>query len=210
MSCHFLLQGIFPSQGLNSGLLHWQAGSLSLSHQGSTIATHIIFPTFLFKFLLRPNKFRWFKEVQWGVHKYTHETYDLGNTAFIQAKERHWERKLLSCVWLFTTPWTAVHQASLSTANSQSLLKLMSIESVMPSNHLILCHLLLFLPSIFASTRVFNNESDFHIRWPSIGASGSVFPMNTQGQFPLGLTDLIFLLSKGLSRVFCNTTVQKH
>ena len=72
----------------------------------------------------------------------------------------------LSHVWLFVTPWTAVHQASLSITNSQSLLKLMSIESVMPSNHLILCHLLLLLPSIFPSIRVFSNESVLHIRWP--------------------------------------------
>ena len=72
-----------------------------------------------------------------------------------------------SCsVSLFETPWTAAHQASLSITNSQSLLKLMSIESVMPSNHLILCHPLLFLPSVFASIRVFSNKSFLHIRWP--------------------------------------------
>ena len=71
----------------------------------------------------------------------------------------------LSCVWLFATPWTAAHQASLSIANSQSLLKLMSIELVMPSNHLILCHPLLLLPSIFLSIRVFSNESVLCIRW---------------------------------------------
>ena len=72
----------------------------------------------------------------------------------------------LSRVRLFATPWTAAHQVSLSIANSQSLLKLMSIESVMPSNHLILCHPLLFLPSIFASSRLFSNESVLRIRWP--------------------------------------------
>ena len=71
----------------------------------------------------------------------------------------------LSCVQLFATPWTAARQASLSITNSRSLLKLMSIESVMPSNHLILCHLLLLPPSIFASTRVFSNESVLCIRW---------------------------------------------
>ena len=69
-------------------------------------------------------------------------------------------------VWLFVTPWTAAHQASLSIANSQSLLKLMSIESVISSNHLILCRPLLLLPSIFPSIRVFSNESVVHIRWP--------------------------------------------
>ena len=72
----------------------------------------------------------------------------------------------LSRVWLFATPWTAAHQASLSITNSQSLFKLTSIESVMPSNHLILCHPLLLLPSIFPRTRVFTNELVLHIRWP--------------------------------------------
>ena len=74
--------------------------------------------------------------------------------------------QLLSHVRLSATPWTTVHQASLSITNSWSLLKLMSIESVMPSNHLILCHPLLLLPSIFSSIRIFSNESALHIRWP--------------------------------------------
>jgi len=73
---------------------------------------------------------------------------------------------LLSRVRLFVTPWTAACQASLSITNSQSLLKLMSIESAMPSNHLIFCRPLLLLPSIFSSIRVFSNESILHIRWP--------------------------------------------
>ena len=72
----------------------------------------------------------------------------------------------LSCAWLFAVSWTAACQASLSITNSQSLLKLISIESVMPSNHLILCRPLLFSPSIFPSIRVFSNESVLHIRWP--------------------------------------------
>jgi len=72
----------------------------------------------------------------------------------------------LSCVRLFATPWTAAHQASLSITNSRSLLKLMSIESVMPSNHLSLCRPLLFPPSIYPSIRVFSNESVLCIRWP--------------------------------------------
>ena len=101
---------------------------------------------------------------------------------------------------------------SLSITNSQSLLKLMSIKLVMPSNHLILCHHLLLLPSIFPSIRVFSSESALHIRWPSTGvsASASVLPMNIQDWFPLGLIGLISLQSKELSRVFSNTTVQKH
>ena len=72
----------------------------------------------------------------------------------------------LSHVQFFATPWTVAHQASLSITNSQSLLKLMPIESMIPSNHLILCHPLLFLPSIFGSIRVFSNQSDLPIRWP--------------------------------------------
>ena len=74
--------------------------------------------------------------------------------------------QLLSCVWLFATPWTATRQASLSITNSRSLLKLMFIESMMPSNHLILCHALLLPPSVCLSIRVFSNESVLHIRWP--------------------------------------------
>ena len=87
----------------------------------------------------------------------------------------------LSCVRLFATPFTAAHQASLSITNSRSLLKLMSIKLVMPSNCLILCHPLL-LPSPFPSIRVFSNESVFRIRWPKYGvsASTSVLPMNIQ------------------------------
>ena len=74
--------------------------------------------------------------------------------------------QLLSCVWLFVTPWTAAHQASLSITNSWNLFNLMSIQLVMPSNHLILCCPLLLPPSIFPSIRVFSNESVLHIRWP--------------------------------------------
>ena len=85
----------------------------------------------------------------------------------------------LSRVQLFVTPWTAALQASLSITNSQSLLKLMSIESVMPSNHLILCHPLFFPPSFFPSIRVFSNESVFHIRWPKYWSfSFSISPSN--------------------------------
>ena len=87
--------------------------------------------------------------------------------------------QLLSHVRLFATPWTAVHQASLSIINSQSLLKPMSIESVMPSNHLILCHPLLLLPPIFPSIRVFSNESVLPIRGPKYWSSSiSISPSN--------------------------------
>ena len=86
---------------------------------------------------------------------------------------------LLSCVRNFATAWTAAHQASLSITNSWSLLKLMSVKSVMPSNHLILCHPLRLLPSIFPSIRVFPNESFFCIRWPKCWSfSFSISPSN--------------------------------
>ena len=101
----------------------------------------------------------------------------------------------LSHVRLFATPWIAAHQASLSITNSQSLLKLMPIESVMPSIHLILYHPLLLLPPIPPSIRVFSNESSLRMRWPNIGvsASASVLPMNNQDWFPLGWTGWISL-----------------
>ena len=85
---------------------------------------------------------------------------------------------MLSCIQLFVTPWTAARQASLSISNSRSSLKPMSIESVMPSNNLILCHLLL-LPSIFPRIRVFSNESALHIRWSTYWSfSLSISPSN--------------------------------
>ena len=102
--------------------------------------------------------------------------------------------QLLSRVLLFATPWTAVHQAPLFFTISWSLLKLMSIESVMPSNHLILCRPLFLPPSIFPSIRVFSNESVFFASGgQSIGvsASASVLPMNIQDCFPLGWTDIV-------------------
>ena len=84
-----------------------------------------------------------------------------------------------SVVWLFVTSWTSARQASLSITNCLSLLKLIPIESVMPSNHLILCHPLLLPPSIFPSIRVFSNESVFHIRWPKYWSfSFSISPSN--------------------------------
>ena len=119
--------------------------------------------------------------------------------------------QLLSHVQLFVAPWTTAHQASLSITNSWSLLKLTSIESVMPSSHLILC-CPLFLPPIPPSIRVFSSESVLASSGQSTGASASasVLPMNIQELFPLGWTGWIALQSKGLSRVFSNTTVQKH
>ena len=104
----------------------------------------------------------------------------------------------LSLDRLFVTPWTAACQASLSFTISQSLFKLMSMELVMPSNHLVLCHPLLLLPSIFPSIRVFSNEPALCVRWPKYCSftSASVLPMNIQDSFPLGLTGLISLQAK--------------
>ena len=118
----------------------------------------------------------------------------------------------LSCVQLFATPWISACQPSLSITNSRSLLKLMSIKSVIPSNHLILCHPLLLPPSTFPSIRSFQVSQLFTSGGQSIGVSPStsVLPMNTQDWSPLGWTGWIFLKSKWLSRVFSNTTVQKH
>ena len=120
--------------------------------------------------------------------------------------------QLLSCVRLFATPWTAARQASLSITTSQSLFKLMSIELVMPSNHLILCRPLLLLPPIPPSIRVFSNESTLHMRWPKYWSiSFSIIPSKeVQGLISFRMDWLDLLASKGLSRVFFNTTVQKH
>ena len=117
----------------------------------------------------------------------------------------------LSHVQLFAIPWTATYQASLSFTISQSLLKLMPIELVMPSNHLILCCPLLLLPSIFPSIRVFSKESVLPI-WPKYWSfSFNISSSNEcSGLISFRLTGWIFLQPKGLSRVFSDTTVQKH
>ena len=124
---------------------------------------------------------------------------------------KHQSSSVAQLCWLFATPWTVACQASLSITNSQSLLK-MSIESVMPSNHLILCLPLLLLPSIFPASGFFPMSQFFVSGGQSTEApaSASVLPMNIQDWFPLRLTGLISLLSKGHSRVFSRTTIQKH
>ena len=118
---------------------------------------------------------------------------------------------MLSCVRLFATSWTASHQASLSITNSLSLLRLISIELVMPSSHLIFCCSFL-LPSIFPSIRVFSNDSVLYIRLPKDWSfSFSISPFNEySGLISFKRTGWISLLSKGLSRVFSSTIVQKH
>ena len=105
--------------------------------------------------------------------------------------------QLLSCVQLFATPWTTAHQASLSITNSQSLPKLISIELVMPSNHLILCRPLL-LPSIFPSTKVFWNESALHIRWPKYWSFGfNISPSNEHSGLIFRINWLDLLIVQG-------------
>ena len=118
----------------------------------------------------------------------------------------------LSRVRLFATAWTAAHQVSLSITNSWSSPKPMSIKSVMPSNHLIPCHPLLLLPSIYPSIRVFSNESTLCIRWPKFWSfSFSISPSNKHpGPIYFRMDWWISLQSKGFSRVFSNTTGQKH
>ena len=118
----------------------------------------------------------------------------------------------LSRVRVFATPWVTAHQASLSITNSWSWLKLMSIKLAMPSSHLILCRPLLLLPPIPPSMRVFSNESTLHMRWPKYWSfSFSISPSNEySGLISFRMDWLDLLIIQGLSRVFSNTTVQKH
>ena len=118
----------------------------------------------------------------------------------------------LSCVWLFATPWIPARQASLSITNFRRPPKPISNESVMTSNHLIFCRPLLLLPQSFPASGSFQMSQFFTSGGQTIGvsASTSVLPMNTQYWSLLGWTGCISLQSKGLSRVFSNTTVQKH
>ena len=118
----------------------------------------------------------------------------------------------LSRVRLFATPWIAARWASLSITNSRSSLRLMSIESVMPSSHLILCRPLLLLPPIPPSIRVFSNGSTLHMRWPKDWSfSFSIIPSNEHpGLMSFRMDWLDLLAVKESARVFSNTTVQKH
>ena len=142
----------------------------------------------------------------------------LKSTPVLQLESQLWLYYLaysvqsLSHVRLFATPWIAAHQASLSITNSRSSSRLTSIKSVLPSSHLILCHPLLLLPPIPPSIRVFSNESILRMRWPKYWSfSFSFIPSNkSQGWSPWEWTGWISLQSKGLSRVFSNTTVKKH
>ena len=132
------------------------------------------------------------------------------STIFIQRRVSSVQS--LSCVQLFVTPWIAAHQASLSITNSHSSLKLMSIESLMLSSHLIVCCPLLLLPPIPPQIRVFSNESTLCMRWPKYWTfSFSIIPSKEiPGLISFRRAGWISLQSKGLSRVFSNTTVQTH
>ena len=164
----------------------------------------------------------YFEEIYWRV---LHKGMTFNSSPDCQVETILWRRstdgnrktcyivaQLLSRVWHFVNPWTAAHQASLFFTISWSLPKLVPLESVMPSHHLIPCLPLLLLPSIFHRIRIFSNESAFPIRWPKYWSfSFSISPSDEySGWFPLGLTGLISLLSKGLSRVFSSATIQKH
>ena len=118
--------------------------------------------------------------------------------------------QLLVCVSDLCDPMDCSTQGFSVLTISRSLLKLMSIDSLMPSKNLILCCPILLLPSIFSSIRIFSTKSTLHIKWPKYGASAlaSVLPMNIQDRFPLGLAGLISLQSRGILRVFSSTTIK--
>ena len=174
VDCHALLQGIFPTQGSNAGLLHCRQILYHLCHRRNPLyqqSLHfphlhgILFFSSASFSLTHVKKHKSLIPGSWifllnqpNIHNEAHIYYSGRNMRQISSVQS------FNCVWLFAAPWTAARPASLSIINSQSLLKLMSIELVMPSNWLILCRPLLLPPSIFP--RVFSNESVLPIRWP--------------------------------------------
>ena len=193
MGCHFLFLGLEDplEEGMaaHSSILAWRipwTGLHRVRHDWSNWAQAHLYPIICLT-----------------VFYFTHVLLFFADASSVQ---------LLSCVRLFATPWTAARQASLSIINSQSPPKPMSIESMMPSNHLIPCRPLLLLPSIFPSIRGFSNKSALRIRWPKYWSfSFSISPSNEHpGLISFRMAGWISLQSKGLSRVFSNTTVQKH
>ena len=188
MGRHALLQGIFPAQGSNLGLLHCRLILYQLSHQGSSkvpqtgdLKTEIhpfLIPVFLFL-----NTWCGQGCLSRGFGASALLAFSSVSTSFspglLPLHPVVAVVQLLSRVRLLVTPWTTALQASLSFTVSQSLLKFTSIESVIPSNHLIPCHPLLFLPSIFPSIRVFSNELAHRIRWPKYWSfSFNISPFN--------------------------------
>ena len=182
MGCHSTLQGVFPTQGLNLSLLHYRQILHHLSHQGSPFRIYPVFLHCSYSCECIRDKYIQFNSIQFSI----------------------------SVMSDSETPWTAACQASLSITNSRSLLKLMSIQSVMPSNHLILwCPLL--LPSVFPRWSLFHwVRSVLCIRWPKYWSFSISSSNEHSGLNILGLTIFFSLLSEGLSRVFPNTTVQNH
>ena len=152
-----------------------------------------------------------------GVHCHMHASSESG-CAFVYFNRQYYTEYSSSVQFSCSvvsdsaTPISTACQASLSITNSQSLPKLMSIEWVMPTNHLLLCRPLLLLPSIFPSIRIFSNESALHMRWPKYWTfSFNISPSNKHpALISFRMTGWISLQSKGFSRVFSNTTVQKH
>ena len=232
VSCHFLIQGIFPTQGLNPGPRIEPISPVSpalagrfftLRHLGSPYKDYTC--TYI-KFILLLCGVPY--PQSWKVHC-TKSFYIKGlNITDFHIQGDHLNRHIdnlwkislklvfssvqsLSRVQLFVTPWIAACQSSLSITNSQSSLPLMSIKSVMPSSHLILCCPFSFCPQTLPASGSFPMSQ--LVAWDGqstgISALASILPMNTQDWFPLGWTSWISLHSKGLSRVF-NTTVQKH
>jgi len=195
MGCHALLQGIFPTPGLNPGLLHWTWILYPLNHLGSPIwYSYTIWHDHYDKcnYQLSPYKViaklstifsmlytssRWpflYLEVCTAFLTSSCHLMVSGSSKWFASSVQS-----LSHARLFVTPWSAAHQTSLSFTNSWSLLKLMSIESMMPSGRLILCCPLLLLPWIFHSIRVFSNELALHIRWTKYWSfSFSISPFN--------------------------------
>ena len=212
---HFLLQGIFPSQRSKPRLLNWQAVFFTTEPPGKPWnpgnTGNIPGP--------RRGQGRFPTHgLHWGpsIHCQRGEWQSPRRIPAIPTNAK-WIRERcsycalpklvaqsLSRAWLFATPWTAARQASLSFTISLSFLKLMSIESAMPSSYVILYHPLLLLPSIFPRIRVFSNDSALHTRWPKCWSFS--FSISPSSEY----SGLISLKSKGLLRVFSNTTIQKH
>ena len=205
VGCHALLQGIFPTQGWNPGLPHCKQILYLLSHQGCPRILEWVgslsllqrnFPT---------------QELNWGLLHCRLILYQLG-CILIKILVPYLACCSVAKLCVFETSWTAALQACLSFTVSLNLLKLMSVESLIPSNHLILCRPFSSCSQSLPAYILIPMSWLLASGGQSIGvsASASVLPMNIQGWLSLGLTGLISLLFKGISRVFFSTAVQKH
>ena len=181
VGCHALLQGIFPTHGLNPGLLHCRQTLSCPSHQGSPRILEWVAYPFSRGTSWPRNWIRVSCIVGGFFTSWATRELSSGYLFFLEpdSSVQFSSVQSLSHVRLFATPWTAARQAALSITNSRSPPKPMSIESVMPSKHLILCCPLLLLPSIFPSNKVFSNESALCMRWPKYWSfSFSISPSN--------------------------------